>query len=292
MRPIDIYALPSRDEQPWHSSFGSENELLFDDDAFDMRIETSRAKDEGADALVFERKLFANADYGERTVSYTAVRYAGAHIALLVTAGRGERDQRHRLITDPDGWRAARSYVERFVEPDHGMERDVVQADADIDILAGTYGFTIARVGGETRLVGDGDIDAQGRVVFDEKAYDEAFDRIVRPAFKGGMADAEFEEGLKGERMRALTVEAIVASMPEWVRSTTEFEPVPKVDGVYRHQGWSPVLVGTDEGTYTVGVDSHAVGGRYFSWGYSLGLERVGPPEMYDELAPASSPSP
>ncbi len=292
MRPIDIYALPSRDETPWHSTYGMQNEDLFDDDMFDARIVTQRAKEEGADALVFERKLFADTDYGERTISYTAVRYQGEHIALLVNAGRGERDQKYRLVTDVDGWRAARAYVERFADPDNSVERDAVPTDAEIDVLGGIYGYSVTKVGDETRLVNNNDIDRKGRVVFDKKAYDDAFDRIVRPAFKGGMHEEEFQEGLKGERMRSLAVEAIVASLPDWVRSTTEFEPVPEAEGVHRFQGWSPVLVGTDEGTYTVGVDAYATEARYFSWGRNLGLERVGPPEMYDELAPSAAPAP
>ena len=285
MRPNEFYALPNVDTRPWYDAHGKV-ERFFDDPSLEWNLDDRAAKEAGADALAFERKLFANVD-GERTVSYVAVTFEGRPVGILVTAGRGEQDQEHRIVTDADGYAAARGYLDRYVKEPPRLASDLADPDAQIEVLDGIYGHVVIVHDGETRLLDVDHVSDLGTVLFDEKAYDLAFDRIVRPAFAGPDTEGEMRKGISGERMQGLVTRAVLESMPAGVEATDEFGDIPEVEGIRRYQDWSPVLVAGDDGTYTVGVDSMPA---WFT--FRLKLERVGPPELYAELAAKSVPSP
>lgn len=282
MRPVDFYALPTKSSEPWHQAHG-EIELFFDDDRLEFGLDTDAAEKAGADAIAFERKLYAYVDH-ENCVSYTSVTFEGKPIGILV---RGTGDSSDRILTDLDGYRAARAYMEGFLKRDGRLLSDVVDPVAEPDLLKGSYGHWIATHEGEVRLVDVGHVDNDGTLLFDHDAYGRAFDRIVRPAIKPG--SDEWREGIKGERMRTLVTEAILESIAAGVPATDAFDAIPAAEGIVREQGWSPVLVAGRDHTFTVGVSRYGMSG--FTW--DLALEPVGPRSLYDELANApQAPSP
>jgi hypothetical protein len=286
VRPTEFYALPTETSEPWHQSYGSLG-LLFDDDGIDHDVERDAAKEADAGALSFEQKLFDSGD-GERTISYGAATFEGRPFAILVRSGRGGEDNQSRHITDLDTFQAAKSYVEKWRTDGSRLRNDVAPPDEDLPILRGTYGHAVMALDGVTRLVDVDHLDDAGRVLFDEKAFRAAFDRLVRPAFPPG--DEEFKLGLKSQRMRDVTVPALLEAVPDGMRATDDFDPIPKVEGFTPFLGWSPVLIASDDATYALGP--LVASGSHFTWRTGIRAEKVGPPELFDELARGSPPTP
>lgn len=286
MRPTEFYALPTKRSEPWHRSYET-LATLFDDETLTHELERESAATAGAEGLAFEQKLFTSTD-GERSVSYEAATFEGRPFAIVVRSGRGGEDNKSRHVTDVATYEAARAYVEGWRARGTGLDADVAPADEDLDILWGTYGHAVMARSGGVGLVPVDHIAESGKLLFDRDAFDVAFDGTVRPAFRD--AGQEFRDGIAGRRMRDLAVPALLEGVPEGVRATDDFDEIPKVPGVTPINGWSPVLLGAEDGTYALGV----LGGNqgYFSWAAEIRAEKVGPPELYDELARGSAPSP
>lgn len=288
MRPTEFYALPTLRSEPWHGVYGS-LVTLFDDESLENDLARAGAAKEAAGALAFDLKLFDSGD-GERTISYEAAVFEGVPFAIVVRSGRGGEDRQDRYITDLDTFKAARSYIERWLVRADSTRRDVVPPDQDLDILQGTYGHLVMAHKGISRLVSLDHLDDEGRVLlFDERAFKAAFDRLVRPEFALKDRGEEFQQGIRGRRMRELTVPALLEAVPEGVRATDDFEAIPRVEGYTTINAWSPVLVASDDATYAIGVSSS---GGHFTWCSDIRVERVGPAELYDQLARGAAPSP
>lgn len=283
MKPSSIYALPTIRSEPWY--FAGSAEDFFGDwvAVYDDRPIAAKA-----DAVTFDDKLYYNVD-GERSVSYAAVMFNGNPIGVMVNAGRGGRDHRARYVTDPVAFNEASAYIRQFLTPELG-ESEQYGVDQDIEALDHVYGYVVAQVNGQTRLADADDFTHDGRLAFDREVFRSAFDEIVRPAFN---RTADYEEGIGGQRMKDLTAQALLKAVPDGMETSVEFSGFPKrkSDGEVVLIDWPAVLVGTDEGTYAIGLPEWGMA-KWFAWVSHLRCERVGGPELFGELTGTAAPSP
>lgn len=280
MKPSDIFALPSREVEPWWDSYYP-FEVFVEENAYSFDREVGEKQK--ANRLTFAEKLYASSD-GDRGARFVAVEFDGQPICLLTMAGKSAEGDNKRYVTDLAGYQAAMAYLSQFHASLHGDQK-VHDANEDIEALDRIYGYHVKSLAGQITLVPEWHMANDGTVIFDDKAYHAAFEEIVRPAFKD--RDKGWEEGLKNPQMKELATQAILAGIPEGVRHTPDFDmPLGTKGG-----DWHAVLVGTDEGTYTMGIWSMYSSAKWFAWASHITRERIGGPELYNELAKDPAPA-
>jgi hypothetical protein len=257
MRPVDLYVLPSLATEPWYDSYG-QIAPFFSDESLEDQLDREAARKKNDARVAFERKLYHYGD-GNRTLTYYAVTWDGHDIGVLVTAGRGGSERVKRLITRLDLYREAKCYLESRRFRDLTPENDFVAMDAEAEILSGSHGYlTLPAPGGGLRLVPERHC-WQGRMVFDEVAFQDAFKTGLAKAFPLGTEPQR--RGLLDPGMLSAAAEAMRGSLGQGFVAVPDGGVPPRSDGL-----GTTVLVATD------GVHRIAVGiGRYmpvhgFSW--------------------------
>jgi len=286
MRPVDLYALPGLASDPWYDSHGPIGHF-FDDEGLEYDLEREAARQSGDARLAFERKLFHGGD-GERTVSYYAVTFDGTPFGILVLAGRGGRDQVNRLVTRIDLYREAKAYLESRREREVSAESNLVDPQAEIDLLAGTYGHQVL-VGpdGATRLVPVAHV-WQDRIVFDEIVFRTALNAHVHKDFT--VRSPEFAQGLRGERMAAAASAALLTAIPSGLRASAAFDRDRLRETRAGKFAWVGVLATDGVYAFAVGVPGYRpVNG--FAWTSAIEIACLGGCDLYAELVTDGSAS-
>jgi hypothetical protein len=268
MRPMDIYALPASETEPWYDAYGPIGHL-FGDDMLESELDRERAREARAGALAFETKLRHNGD-GSRSATFLAATYEGRPFALLVLSGRGGDERTTRVVTDPGAFLAARAFIDTQRGPEEGLERDTADPSADIAALSGPAGYRVATApDGTVRLVPEFHLSADGAMVLDEVAFRAHANRAWRAASARGAPMPPLNGSILRNRERlASVVPSIEAAIPEGLRRATAFS-IPGPAGL---RGW-------------VG----AIGPL------ELKCRRLGGPELFDafaEDAHAAAPAP
>ena len=288
MTPDDIYSLPTTRTEPWFESDLEVRELL----GIQMHdFDCDRAREEGASELCIEHKLFCSLDGGERSASVSAAVFQGRPIALIRAAGRGQEDFQDAYVTDAEACRRALDYVMQWRS--NGITAAVAKADEELPALGAFYNTVLTRVGEEIRLAKADHFSKDGTLLFDEVAYRQSFDEIVRPAFKD-TEEAEFKEGIAGTRMRRLVVEAILRAVPHGIPALAVDTEDLEDAGVplWHRENWHAVLVKSGDTTYSLGLDQFSKTGKWFAWSSGLGAEAVGTGELFDRQLAAWASDP
>jgi len=270
MKPYDLYALPTLHTRPWYDAGGAMLALFgrpLDDYDADM-AERMQARD-----LAFEAKIdrYVGQDDG---LTYEAATFRGNPFALIARIGT----RNHVFVTDFQGYETARDYAEHHLLR---LSPELHEPDDDIPELDEPYGHVIRQLGRRTEFVPRGHLSPEGQPVFDHRAFDAAFDALVRPGFPDTAAPG-FRAGLDGQAMQELGARAILAALAPGVTGTAAFSEPTWPEG-RAGLGWTGIVARDATHAYALGIERHAPR-ISFTWARHIGVVRLGPAALYETL--------
>lgn len=281
MKPNDVYAMPSlRTEPLWFApesmveeAFGIK-EWDFDDElmrqADDQRIQCHRKMeyhlgDENSStvyALTLEDKPFG---------IFIKAGYQGQHMQFIPT----EENLFMEAIGIVNGWRK------------RSMFNDVVDPSAELNDLTFFHETAAVRTEEGFRLIDIRFVDNAGTIIFDEKRFLSAFRE-----FGNTLKDIPHDERKGIDWVKEQKAAIISKAVPEHLRSVTVNETKQNPASLNL---WIATVVGTDEGTYAIGIHENLLKRSDFISGSNITTEWLGGPDLfvrYAEKYGAGSPSP
>lgn len=270
MTPNEFYALPPLSVRPWYEDYNEVVQEVLKIDGWwgsDLH-EKLKANDTGR--FVIHEKLYHNVD-GERGVGIYALYFDDEPFALMFTGGRGGRDSRDDFITNAENWQRAKDHANAMISRESGFDDEITNPDEEL--TNHYYSASVTRFGDEVRLVASDEVHRfTGNPVYDEKKYDEAFDRLVRPLSK----TEDFKEGLSSPRILSAALEAYRTGIIGH-----------RVDlNIELDHGDRMIAASVVEGqTFVHTISTRGIG---FSWSGDIRTQMVGPEamlEVYADLA-------
>lgn len=261
MKPSDLYAMPTLSSETWRRSRAF---LAFLPEFEPLDIDEAKA---GTLDLSFDLKLSREDEDGS-PVTYTVAAYKDRPIGFVMRPGKFAEET---YVTDQEAYEALRHRVWLCTST---KKQDVAFVDVDEDDrdLAGAGGMTVFGVGSEMRLVQNGHLSKAGEMLFDERAFAEAVDELVRPLEKA-------QHRMWDPDVREAVARAMARAVPEGLRKTIDFE---KEDG--DPVAFEGVLVGTEDGTYIIGIPRWGITPN-FRWVENVRAEWIGDADGFDEVA-------
>jgi len=271
MKPNDVYAMPDLDTDPLWYAPNSLLEETFGAREWDLDEESMRKADDRR-ILVHRKMSYVFGEDHSSTV--TALTLDGKPFGIFIKAGY-EGSHTHFIPTDAelhkqaieivDGWRRRPSFSK------------VADPAAELDVLTFFHETAAIRTEDGFRLIDLRFVDNAGTVIFDEKRFLQAF-REFGQTLKGMPHDEQ--QGI--EWLKESKAAIISQAVPESIRSVTVNDVKENPDFI---DLWVAAVVGTDEGTYAIGIHDGFITGSGFASGSTIHTERLGGPELFDEYA-------
>jgi hypothetical protein len=272
MKPSEIHALPAEQSSHWFESPGTVIEDVFG--YRDEELDLEKASDAGAIRIGIERKLMETDGDLEAWVTVSSLLFNSRPFGIHTQAGGGSSVR----ITDWNTFQEARDYLEGWHRRPV-LNHAYASPDEDDPSITDQLGLRAMTVRGKTMLVSERFLDAEGSLILDPAAWREAFNRLLLQQKDGK------EAGLRDPYIRARTVEALLAAVPEGVEAAG-------LDRKEENGAWTAIVVATDEGTYAFGIPPHAAGAKWLSWAGALDSARIGGPEAIEDYRETAAPSP
>lgn len=278
MKPSDLYALPSKSIEQWYAVDSDVWDQVFGISPGFVSQDVIEKTFDVSDRLMVETKLSVLLDWGERSASLTTLTFDGSPFAIFASAGRGESDFKRVFLTDAVVFEDAFRYFVSKAMVARDAKPMLIDANDDAAILEGFYGAAVVSLPDGVRMVRDDYVDEQGRLIFDDRKYNDAFEAQRKRLSRFPMDQALLA---KETSVRQLFAEILEAGVADGLKTLV----VNKRAKSQENKGdWIGVAAANDSGTYGIGIRQWSLSGIGFSWASAVFCERIGGPSLFDEL--------
>jgi len=279
MTYADLFALPADEIVPWYDGRG---DLL--EDAFGVRdgeLDTDAAEAANDRRVLVHRKMSLawESDY---SASVYVLTFDDKPYGVYLAAGEDERGHTNFLITDPDTHEEAIRHV-RMWRYDRKVGT-VIDGDFDISRLGflGGHAAIVKDMSGTFRLAEEKYVAEDGTLLLDDRAFSD----VLHDLRQRILAEDPTADERKGEFLDRLpeAATAIARAIPDGVRYVEVNRWQEEISGTLP-SFWRAGVVGTEEGTYEIGVNADALEVSSLRWEWGLEIQRIGGPELFDKFA-------